>query len=102
MIWNVRRMLVPGGRLPEAAPAAGGDPVPHDQEEQNRILGVPLRADSAARGTEEPQRVLGIPMDSFGLVDVDRLRGLAHPIKRYKRWVQHRRFGPYVPEDDQK
>jgi hypothetical protein len=74
--------------------------VPRDQEERNRVLGVPRRADPAARRTEEPQRVLGIPMDSYGLVDVDRMRSLAHPIKRYKRWVQHRRFGPYAPEDD--
>jgi hypothetical protein len=74
--------------------------VPRDQEEPNRILGVPRREYPAARRTEEPQRVLGIPMDSYGLVDVDRMRSLAHPIKRYKRWVQHRRCGPYAPEDD--
>jgi hypothetical protein len=74
--------------------------VPRDQEERNRVLGVPRRADPWARRTEEPQRVLGIPMGSSGFVDVAKMRSLAHPIKRYKRWVQHRRGGPYRPEDD--
>jgi hypothetical protein len=39
-------------------------------------------------------------MGSSGFVDVAKMRSLAHPIKRYKRWVQHRRGGPYRPEDD--
>lgn len=44
---------------------------------------------------------LGLPLDSYGPVDFDRLQRLAHPIKAYKRWMQHRRLGPYAPEEDE-
>jgi hypothetical protein len=75
--------------------------VPSDQQEPNRILGLPRRPYPGAGRTEEPQRVLGLPLDSYGLVDFDRLQRLAHPIKAYKRWMQHRRLGPYAPDEDE-
>jgi hypothetical protein len=72
--------------------------VASNREERNRVFGVP-RADPNARQNEEPQRALGFPVDSFGPVDRDWLRSIAHPIKGYKRWAQRRRPGPYAPDE---
>jgi hypothetical protein len=69
---------------------------------------VPSRSSRPAAGRqhtyptgEEQQRVLGFPVDSFGQVDRDWLDGFAHPLRRYRRWVQRRRLGIYAPEDDE-
>lgn len=72
-----------------------------DQEERNRVFGMPRDAVGPhARQGEEPQRVLGVPVDWYGPVDTDWFRSLRHPIKAYKRWTLRRRLGPYAPDDD--
>jgi hypothetical protein len=85
-----------------------------DRYEPNRVLGFPIRADRQGQqrrdgpGTqrhdgqrEEPQRVMGFPVDSFGPVDLDWLRPLAHPIREYRRWARRRRLGPYATGEDE-
>jgi hypothetical protein len=86
-----------------------------DRYEPNRVLGFPIRADRPGRQRgdgrpdgprpegqrEEPQRVMGFPVDSFGPVDLDWLRPLAHPIREYRRWARRRRLGPYAVDDDE-
>jgi hypothetical protein len=76
--------------------ATGGGPVAGNREERNRVFGSP-QADPNARQGKEPQRALGFPVDSYGPVDRDWLRSIAHPIKGYKRWAQRRHLGPYAP-----
>jgi hypothetical protein len=70
-----------------------------DQEERNRVLGMPRGVYSAARQDEEQRRVLGLPADWYGPVDQDLLRSLRHPIKAYKHWLLRRRLGPFAPEE---
>ena len=74
-----------------------------DQYEPNRVLGIPWRSESdpRARQGEEPQRVMGFPVDWFGSIDRDTVRSLAHPIRRYRRWLRRRRLGPYAIDDDE-
>lgn len=82
-----------------------------DRYEPNRFLGFPVRAkphagqsdepQPYAGRSEEPQRVMGFPVDSFGSVDLDWLRSLAHPVWGYKRWVRRRRLGPYAADEDE-
>jgi hypothetical protein len=67
-----------------------------NQEERNRVLGMPRGPDPYARQGEEQQRVLGVPVDWFGPVDRDWLESLIHPVRRYKQWVQNRR-----PDEDE-
>ena len=40
-----------------------------DQEERNKVFGMPRGAGPHAREGREPQRVLGVPVDWFGPVD---------------------------------
>ena len=72
-----------------------------DQYEPNRVLGIPWRPDPRARQGEEPQRVMGFPVDWFGSIDRDWVRSLAHPIRRYRRWLRRRRLGPYAIDEDE-
>jgi hypothetical protein len=72
--------------------------VADNREERNRFLGMP-RADPHARQGEEPRHFLGVPVDWYGPVDRDVFRSLAHPVKRYKRWMLRRRLGPYAPDE---
>jgi hypothetical protein len=67
-------------------------------EERNRVFGVPLGTNPHAGQGEEQHHILGIPDDWFGPVDYDWLRALIHPIRGYKRWIQHRQMGPYAPD----
>ena len=73
-------------------------------EEPRRVMGIPVRDHGAqARRGEEPRRVMGFPVDPFGPepADLEWLRSLAHPIRMYKRWVRHRRLGPYATDEDE-
>jgi hypothetical protein len=72
--------------------------VASDQEERNKVFGMPRGADPHA---EEPQRVLGVPVDWYGPVDWGWLRSVRHPINAYKRWTLRRRLGPYAPDHDE-
>jgi len=72
-----------------------------DRYEPNRVLGFPRKTGPRARQGEEPQRVMGIPVDSFGPVDRDWFRSLAHPVRGFRRWVRWRRLGPYATDDDE-
>ena len=71
-----------------------------DREEPNRVLGMPRQTGTHARYDEEERRVLGVPADWFGPVDRDWFRSLAHPVRSYKRWLRHRRLGPYALDED--
>jgi hypothetical protein len=73
-----------------------------DREEPNRVLGMPRQKGPHAPQGEEQQRVLGAPADWFGPVDRDWIRSLAHPIRSYKRWLRHRRLGPYAVDDERR
>jgi hypothetical protein len=64
------------------------------QEERNRIFGIPIGADRPARQLEEHQRVLGFPVDWFRSVDLDWLRPLAHLVRACKRWARRGRRAP--------
>ena len=44
---------------------------------------------------------MGFPVGSFGPVDTDWLQPLAHPIRGYRRWLRHRRLGPYATDEDE-
>ena len=70
-----------------------------DDEERNRVLGVPLGPGRSARQDEEHQRVLGFPVDWFGSIDTEWLRSLGHPVRRYRRWRLIRRLGPFAPDE---
>jgi hypothetical protein len=72
-----------------------------DREERNRVFGMPLGADPHARQGVEQQRVLGVPLDWYRTVNREPLQWLLHPVHQYKRWVQHRRLGPYAPDEDE-
>jgi hypothetical protein len=72
-----------------------------EHEERNRVFGMPRGADPHAKQDEEQQHVLGVPVSWFGPVDRQLLRSLTHPIRGYKRWVHHRRMGPYAPDENQ-
>jgi hypothetical protein len=74
------------------------------QGEPQRVLGEPVwDVGPRARQGEEPQRVMGYPIDSLGPSPADRewLLSLAHPIRKYRRWVRRRRLGPYAPDEDE-
>jgi len=75
--------------------------MPGDRYEPNRVLGIPWTRDPNTRQDEEPQRVMGFPVDPFGSVDTDWLQSLAHPIRGYRRWLRHRRLGPYATDEDE-
>jgi hypothetical protein len=72
-----------------------------DEYEPNRVLGFPLGRDPRARQDRESQRVMGFSDDSFSGIDTDWFRSLAHPIRGYRRWLRHRRFGPYAIDEDE-
>ena len=72
-----------------------------DQEERNRVFGMPRGADPRAKQGEERQQVLGVPADWFGPVDWGWFRSVTHPIKAYQRWTLRRRLGPYAPDNDE-
>ena len=72
-----------------------------DEYEPNRVLGFPLGRDRHARQDIESQRVLGFSPDWSGSIDTDWIRSLAHPIRGYRRWLRHRRFGPYAIDEDE-
>jgi hypothetical protein len=44
---------------------------------------------------------MGFTVDGSGGIDTDWIRSLAHPIRGYRRWLRHRRFGPYAIDDDE-
>ncbi len=75
--------------------------MPHDQEEPNRVLGIPWQPGSRTRQGPEPQRVMGFPVTWFGGIDLDGIRSLAHPVRSYKQWQRRRRLGPYLTEEDE-
>jgi hypothetical protein len=77
-----------------------GCPLSDDREERNKVFGMPRGVDPHARQDEEPQRVLGVPADWYGPIDWDWLRSLRRPIKAYKRWTLRRCLGPYAPDDE--
>ena len=72
-----------------------------DRDEPNRVFGMPRQAGPHARQDEEEQRVLGVPASWIGPVDRDWLRSLAHPVRSYKRWLRHRRLGPYALDEEE-
>jgi hypothetical protein len=78
-------------------------PVTRNEEEPNRVLGIPRnRIRPASQGDpqgREPQRALGIPISQLG-VDIDFFRSLLHPIRGYRRWSRRRRLGPYALDDE--
>ena len=72
-----------------------------DEYEPNRVLGFPRTRDpKAPRRDKEPQRVMGFPVDWLSDIDLSRLRSLAHPVRRYQRWLRRRRLDPYESDDD--
>ena len=75
--------------------------VARDQEERNKVFGIPRGADPHARQGEEPQRFLGVAVDWYGPADWGWLRSVRHPVKACKRWTLRRRLGPYAPDDDE-
>lgn len=70
-----------------------------DREERSRVLGMPWGADPRASQEEEHQRILGFPADWFESPDRDWLASIAHPVRRYQRWMQRRRLGIYAPDE---
>jgi hypothetical protein len=74
--------------------------VANDRGERNRVFGMPRGADPYAKQDEERQRVLGVPVDWYGPVDWSWLRSVRHPIKACRRWALRRRLGPYAPDDE--
>jgi hypothetical protein len=75
--------------------------MPGDQQEPNRVLGIPWTRDPQTRQGEEPQRVMGFPVDWLSRVDLDWVQSLAHPIREYRRWLRRRRLDPYVTDEDE-
>jgi hypothetical protein len=75
--------------------------MPADQDEPNRVFGMPRGTDPHARPGVEPQRVMGVPVGWFGPVDRGWFRSLAHPVRTYRRWVRRRRLGPYATDEDE-
>ena len=67
-----------------------------DENEPNRVLGVPRRSEYLKQGNEE-QHFLGIPVSSLGPRNPLWLDYLKHPIARFKRWLARRKLGPYAP-----
>jgi hypothetical protein len=67
--------------------------VASDQEERNRLLGVPVGPVAGAELGRESQRVLGFPVDSFGPVDQELLDVMRHPVRTFRRWRQRRAQG---------
>jgi hypothetical protein len=78
-------------------------PVNRNEEEPNRVLGIPRNRIGPARRRDqqgsEPQRALGFPISQLS-VDIDFFRSLLHPIKGYRRWSRRRRLGAYALDDD--
>ena len=78
-------------------------PVTRNEEEPNRVLGVPRKrigpASQRDRQGREPQRALGFPISQLS-VDVGFFRSLLHPIKGYRRRSRRHRMGAYALDDD--
>ena len=78
-------------------------PVTRNEEEPNRVLGIPRNrigpASQRDRQGREPQRALGIPISQLS-VDIDFFRLPLHPIKGYRRRSRRRRLGAYALDDD--
>ena len=72
-----------------------------DDDEPNRVFGIPRGAHPHARQGEEPQRMMGIPVDWLGPVDPRIQQSLAHPLRTYRRWKLRRRLGPFAPDEDE-
>jgi hypothetical protein len=68
--------------------------VTSDQEEPQRVLGIPLGAFSRDPDAEEQQRVLGFPVDWLESARREVLRSLGGPLREYRRWTRRRRPGP--------
>jgi hypothetical protein len=68
--------------------------VTSDQDEPQRVLGIPLGAFSRDPDAEEPQRVLGFPVDWLESARREVLRSLGRPVREYRRWARRRRPGP--------
>jgi hypothetical protein len=68
-----------------------------DREEANRFLGMPRGGVSNSPGNEH-QRLLGFAVGTLQPHNPNWLDYLRHPARRYRRWVQHRRLGPYAPD----
>lgn len=71
-----------------------------EPREPKRVLGFPVGQDPYRRDHREAQRLLGVPTDWIGPVDVQWFHSLIHPIRSWKRWIRHRRLGPYDIGDD--
>jgi hypothetical protein len=69
-------------------------------EEPQRVMGQPIWDVGPHSRPDEPQRVMGYPIDSVGPTpaDVEWFKSWLHPIRMCKRWVRHRRLGPYDVE----
>ena len=78
-------------------------PVTRNEEEPNRVLGIPRKrigpASQRDRQGREPQRALGFPISQLS-VDVGFFRSLLHPIKGYRRRSRRHRMGAYALDDD--
>ncbi len=78
-------------------------PVTRNEEEPNRVLGIPRNRIGPASQRDQqgsgPQRALGIPIGQLS-VDIDLFRSLLHPIKGYRRRSRRHRLGAYAPDDD--
>jgi hypothetical protein len=68
--------------------------VTSDQEEPQRVLGIPLGVFSRDPDAEEPQRVLGFPVDWLESARREVLRSLKRPAAEHRRWAWRRRPGP--------
>ena len=54
--------------------------MPGDQQEPNRVMGIPWTRDPQGRWDYEPKHVMGFPVDWSGEIDLDWVRSLAHPV----------------------
>jgi hypothetical protein len=61
-----------------------------NQEERNRILGVPI-VPGQHRISDVQQRVLGFPVEWFNALDLGWVHRLSYPIRAFQRWVRSRR-----------
>lgn len=59
-----------------------------DEEERNRIFGIPVRTGHLTRQVEQQQRVLGFPVDWFRSVDLGWLGSVAHAVRAYRRYAR--------------
>lgn len=69
------------------------DVVARNQEERNRVFGMPRDPGQRYPTGEEEQRVMGVPASWFEGADRDWLKSLARPLRRGQEWLRSRRGG---------